>query len=274
MKHTTTSMARWGLTLALCMMADIADARGFFDPNQQYYLTQTEWQTRMAMLRVFLMAGSTITGFFVGWFFSDAAKEIRRVLAILAAIVIVLVALSNHGALGWSMAWLVAACGFFWGIGHWMGRGMRRLMEVPTTFGSAKWADADHLFEKNIFGTKGILLGTAFDGLQYQKICYGGDRHAFTYAPTRSGKGVSHIVPNLLEYPGSVLVIDVKGENLLITGKAREEMEQEVLAFDPWNIAAEEAGFTPARFNFLDWVQLSDPNAPENAMVLAESFIC
>ena len=40
-------------------------------------------------------------------------------------------------------------------------------------------------------------------------------------APTRSGKGVSLIIPNLLTYRGSVLVVDPKGENAWITAAYR-----------------------------------------------------
>ncbi|WP_299733084.1 type IV secretory system conjugative DNA transfer family protein [uncultured Tateyamaria sp.] len=273
MKLPLNHLATFGLCLALGLVTTNAAAQGFFDPDQRYYLTQSEWQMRMSMLRVVMIGGATGLGFAIGWFFSPAARELRAAIAVGAAVVACAVAVLNHGPLGWSLATLIAMIGFCYGVGYWFDQAVRRLGETPTTFGSAKWADAQHLAQKDIFGSSGILLGSYFDGQYWQKISYKGDRHAFTYAPTRSGKGVSHIIPNLLEYLGSVLVIDVKGENLLITGKARAEMGQEVLAFDPWNIAAEEAGFTPARFNFLDWIQLTDPNAPENAMVLAESFV-
>ena len=32
-------------------------------------------------------------------------------------------------------------------------------------------------------------------------------------APTRSGKGVGIVIPNLLTWPGSVIVLDIKHEN-------------------------------------------------------------
>ncbi|GAA6176993.1 type IV secretory system conjugative DNA transfer family protein [Sulfitobacter pacificus] len=273
MKLTTKSMARWGITLALCALGDIAEAQGFFDPDQRYYVSQSEWQTRMAMLRVFMMIGSTLFGFCIGWFFSDEAKELRRTLMIFAAIAAVLLALFNHGALGWSTAWVIAVAGFFWGIGHWLGRGVRRLFETPTTFGSAKWANFDHMVDNELIGTDGIVLGSVSDDEDDYRFSYKGVRHLFTYAPTRSGKGVSHIVTNLLRYLGSVLVIDPKGENLTITAKARQDMGQKVLAVDPWDVAATDAGLKPARINPMDWIQLTDQDAPENAMLLADSII-
>lgn len=62
---------------------------------------------------------------------------------------------------------------------------------------------------------------------------YGGDRHLLTVAPTRAGKGVSAIIPNLLTYEGSATVIDPKGENALITGAQRVAMGQTVMLLDP-----------------------------------------
>ena len=41
------------------------------------------------------------------------------------------------------------------------------------------------------------------------------------YAPMGSGKGVGIVVPNLLDYPGSIVCTDPKGENLAVTGRWR-----------------------------------------------------
>jgi type IV secretion system protein VirD4 len=67
-------------------------------------------------------------------------------------------------------------------------------------------------------------------------------------APTRSGKGVSAIIPNLLTYPGAVLVIDPKGGNAAVTGRQRRDVGQAVYILDLWNIA----GQASATFNPLD----------------------
>jgi hypothetical protein len=47
------------------------------------------------------------------------------------------------------------------------------------------------------------------------------DRHFITIATSRSGKGRSAIIPNLLTWPGSALVIDPKGQNAAVTAAAR-----------------------------------------------------
>lgn len=55
-------------------------------------------------------------------------------------------------------------------------------------------------------------------------ICYRLDGFVLLFAPTRTGKGTSVVIPNLLSYPGSVIAIDIKGENHGVTGRARATM--------------------------------------------------
>jgi len=54
-------------------------------------------------------------------------------------------------------------------------------------------------------------------------------------ASTRSGKGVSIVVPNLLNWPHSLVALDVKGENYEITAGYRAAHGQEVYAFSPFD---------------------------------------
>ena len=159
----------------------------------------------------------------------------------------------------------------------------------PPVFGSAKWATLEHLAENNLLAKKGFFLGsvqTVERSQPNQKpiivdkpIHYQSDRHLLTVAPTRSGKGVSAIIPNLLTYEGSVLVIDPKGENAMITAKRRgsgdEQLNipglgQEVHIVDPWGITKAQK---VSRFNPLDWLQPDDEDITDNAMMLADAII-
>ncbi|WP_159075178.1 zinc ribbon domain-containing protein [Celeribacter baekdonensis] len=167
------------------------------------------------------------------------------------------IALLNHGVLGWSTTALVSIVGFCLALGYWIGTAVKSLGEVPTTFGSARWATADDLAEYKLWGKSGIYLGEAYDGETMKTITYKGDRHLVVSAPSRTHKGTSLIIPNLLSYQGSTVVIDPKGENALITAQARQEMGQQVCILDPWGIAPVE-GITPVRFNPLDWLQEGD----------------
>src|SRR3546814_14896812 len=58
---------------------------------------------------------------------------------------------------------------------------------------------------------EGLLIGR--DRKSGKLLRYAGPAHLLTIAPTRTGKGVGTIIPNLRDYPGSVICIDPKGEH-------------------------------------------------------------
>jgi type IV secretion system protein VirD4 len=74
-----------------------------------------------------------------------------------------------------------------------------------------------------------ILLG-AFAG---RDVRYSGDSHFFVNGPSRSGKGRGFFMTNLLEWQGSVIVLDVKMENWAKTGPTRARMGQQLFLFAP-----------------------------------------
>jgi type IV secretion system protein VirD4 len=105
------------------------------------------------------------------------------------------------------------------------------------------------------------------------------DRHMVTVAGARSGKGRSSIIPNLCLYPGSVVVLDPKGENASLTAARRgpgnewtEGMEQAVYVLDPFGVAdvpdALRAGFNP-----LSLLDLDSPLVVDDAALLAEGLV-
>lgn len=59
--------------------------------------------------------------------------------------------------------------------------------------------------------------------------------HLLTIAATRSGKGAAQIVPNLVTYDGSMLVIDPKGENYAMTHAWRRKFSK-VFRIDPFRV--------------------------------------
>ena len=259
------------LAALLCLIADPGGAQ-FFDTRYGYNPYGPSG-AELALIRAPMIVASTGLGFVIGWFCSPEARVLRQIIGALLAVAALAVAIFDEGALGWSTAVLASIIGFCAALGYWLGRGIKALLEVPTTFGSSRWADAEHLRAKGHFGPRGLLIGQAFDGYRMTRFFYNGARHLLTVAPTRSGKGVSHIVPNLLTYPGSVLVIDPKGENAMITAAAREAMGQRVVLVDPWGIATSRTGHEPARFNPLDWLQLGDVDITENAMLLTDAIV-
>jgi type IV secretion system protein VirD4 len=61
-----------------------------------------------------------------------------------------------------------------------------------------------------------------------------GQQFVILAAPTRSGKGVGVVIPNLLEYAESMVVLDIKQENFDLTSGWRASQGQEVFLFNPY----------------------------------------
>ena len=137
--------------------------------------------------------------------------------------------------------------------------------ESATAFGTAEWADKAELRRIGLTGGQGLIVGR--QGKRLLRLAT--DRHLLTLAPTRSGKGVSSIIPNLLTYPGSVFVVDVKGENAAITARRRRAMGQAVHVLDPWGIS----GVKSCAFNPLDLIDLRSPDVAEDAALLADALV-
>jgi type IV secretion system protein VirD4 len=66
-------------------------------------------------------------------------------------------------------------------------------------------------------------------------LVYRGQQFVSLIAPTRSGKGVGLVIPNLLTYPDSMIALDLKLENYKYTSKFRAEHGQEVYLFAPFS---------------------------------------
>jgi len=80
-----------------------------------------------------------------------------------------------------------------------------------------------------------LLLGETGHKGKASVDIFEGDGHLLTIAPTRSGKGVAAVIPNLLFYTGSMVVNDIKGENYAVTADWRRRMGQRVLKFAPFD---------------------------------------
>ncbi|MBL0726117.1 type IV secretory system conjugative DNA transfer family protein [Piscinibacter sp. HJYY11] len=86
-----------------------------------------------------------------------------------------------------------------------------------------------------------ILVG-AYRG---QFLSLPGQLSVLLSAPTRSGKGVGVVIPNLLNWPDSVVVLDIKGENYELTAGYRAECGQAVYAFRPFDEEARSHRWNP-----------------------------
>lgn len=238
---------------------------GVYTPRNPYFPDTTH-------LRFFAIALAGSAGFALGWFFAPDNKALRNGVFLAGAAVVAFGALSDHGTLGWGLTGLAAVATFIAGLGYWLGGVVKKLAAIPRTFGSSEWADLDHLTDNDILDNDGLRLGSFDTVLESHRLTYAGERHLLTVAPNRSGKGTTAIIPNLLTYEGSILIVDPKGENAMMTAARRKTMGQDVYVVDPWMIAAS-TDLEAARFNPLDWLVKGDVDITENAMLLADALI-
>ncbi|MBS0341349.1 MAG: type IV secretory system conjugative DNA transfer family protein [Proteobacteria bacterium] len=95
--------------------------------------------------------------------------------------------------------------------------------------GQARFATRREIEQAGLLDEQGIILGRL--GSRY--LVLPGQQGVELEAPPRSGKGVGVVVPNLLNWPGSAIVSDIKGENFTRTAGYRAAHGQEVHLFDP-----------------------------------------
>ncbi|BBU68760.1 type IV secretory system conjugative DNA transfer family protein [Fluviibacter phosphoraccumulans] len=97
--------------------------------------------------------------------------------------------------------------------------------------GSARWANDKEIRNAKLVQDDGIVIGKHKEEI----LRFPGQQFVLLAAPTRSGKGVGVVIPNLLTYTGSVVVLDIKQENYNITaGYRKEALGQETWLFNPF----------------------------------------
>ena len=102
----------------------------------------------------------------------------------------------------------------------------------PSLHGDARFANAGDLNKHKMLqpSNTGIIVGR-FGG---KLVRLPGQQFVILAAPTRSGKGVGIVIPNLLDYAESVVVLDIKQENFDLTSGWRKSQGHEVYLFNPF----------------------------------------
>ena len=147
------------------------------------------------------------------------------------------------------------------------------LTEGLTTYGRAHWQGLLELRRNGFFDKPGggfIVakagspkgIGRFLTSARYP--------HCLMVAPTGAGKGISFVIPNLLLFHGSAVVLDVKGENYELTSRHRQSAGDRIWRFAPldWDNPGH-------RYNPLDRIAAL-PNADQRQMeirMLAELFL-
>lgn len=115
--------------------------------------------------------------------------------------------------------------------------------------------------------TGGTARPSPGDSPQAEPLSDDSEAHCLVVAPTGAGKGRSIVIPNLLHWPHSAIVVDVKGEAALATARHRRSMGQQVAILDPF----QRLGPGGDRLNPLDWVGTTEEHLADNAVTLSEA---
>lgn len=127
--------------------------------------------------------------------------------------------------------------------------------------GSARFASAIEVRDAGLLGGEGIIVGKYRD----QFLTLPGKQSVLLSAPTRSGKGVGIVVPNLLAWQDSAVVVDIKSENWTITAGFRAAHGQAVYAWAPF---AEDG--RSHRWNPLSYIRLADRHVVGDTLAIAQ----
>ncbi len=129
---------------------------------------------------------------------------------------------------------LAIATGITGHITDWnQARRRKEAEETSGTFGEAAFATLEECEAAGLTNPEGLYLGL-LDG---QPLFYSGKAHLLTCAPARQGKGIGFVIPNLLHYPGSVVVTDPKGELAAVTAAhRRSRLGHRVVVLNPWGL--------------------------------------
>ncbi|HEX4829698.1 MAG TPA: type IV secretory system conjugative DNA transfer family protein [Trebonia sp.] len=81
--------------------------------------------------------------------------------------------------------------------------------------------------------------------------------HVLTFAPAGAGRGRSCLDPNLLNYAGQAVVLDIGGTAYAATADARRAMGQVVMRLDPFGVAGRQSN----AYSPFDWIDPQDMSA-------------
>jgi len=192
-------------------------------------MSKSKWIWVVVLLLVALAAGEYLSGLFTLWLLKldTADLGLKTYWSYVSALDLPQVApyvskIKIGGYIGFGLPlilWLIAF--------YFIGRPKKQSMH-----GDARFANSSDLNKNGMFKAtnNGIIVGK-FKG---DLVRLSGQQFVILAAPTRSGKGVGVVIPNLLEYQESMVVLDIKQENFELTSGWRASQGQEIYLFNPF----------------------------------------
>ena len=157
----------------------------------------------------------------------------------------------------------------------------RKAIQESQELASAEWGNPRLLRPSEKARGLFYLGNEEPDGDESLGLC--NEHHIMAVGGTRGGKGSSVIIPNLLLWEGSVMVIDPKGENATVTARRRSTgsafctgLGQRVFILDPYGVAGRKDDpmeDLQAQFNPLKGLDPRDPYVIDLVNEIASSMI-
>lgn len=171
-----------------------------------------------------------------------------------------------------------------------------------TTLGSARWAERDELIRAGMLDAdSGLILGRLLYASATEKprlsslFAWGVSSteacqrfwlaahrkqtglvrlpraiHTAVFSPSGGGKGVSCVIPFLLNSTESCVVVDFKGENARLTANhRRKRFGHAIVLLDPYRVVTQK----PDCFNALDFISRDSPTAIDECNDLADALV-
>jgi type IV secretory pathway TraG/TraD family ATPase VirD4 len=141
---------------------------------------------------------------------------------------------------------------------------------------TASWASHEDVVTRYRYKPGALWLGRSPTN-EATPLGFDDDRHVLLVSGTRGGKGTTFIVPNLIRWLGSVVVVDPKAENATLTAATRARGSkycpgQAVHVLDPFREARVPEALR-SRFNPLDAIDPTHPEAVDLAVMIASAMI-
>jgi type IV secretion system protein VirD4 len=148
--------------------------------------------------------------------------------------------------------------------------GRLRGPEPSDVMGSARWAGrrqvrAELAAPSLARDRAALLVGRGHRG---EILRYAGPAHLLTIAPTRSGKGVGTVLPNLLTADRPLVCVDPKGENARVAARARRRFGP-VHVLDPFGAS----GLPSSSYDPAASLDPASPDLADDAATLADALV-
>jgi type IV secretion system protein VirD4 len=135
---------------------------------------------------------------------------------------------------------------------------------IKDLHGSASWAKLEDIKKAQLLDGKGLYVGGYQSNKTIHHLRDDSNTHLLAFAPTRSGKGVSLILPTLLtNHEKSFFCYDIKGENFALSAGWRKLAGNRIIKLE---LASSESH----RYNPLDEIDYDSPTFIQDVQNLSQ----